>query len=87
MRQKRVKGFQTGDLVRAEVPERLKTRGHHRGRVAVRATGSFRVGTVDGINATYCRLLQRSDGYELALRTRTDAPSPLNKERLFPPHV
>lgn len=67
MRQKRIKGFATGDLVRAEVPERLKTRGIHRGRVAVRARGSFRVGTVDGVNAKYCRLLQRSDGYELVL--------------------
>ncbi len=64
MRQKRVKGFQTGDLVRAVVPDHLKTQGIHRGRVAVRATGSFRVGKVDGINAKYCRLLQRADGYE-----------------------
>ena len=67
MQHKRVKGFQTGDLVQAEVPERFKTHGTHRGRVAVRANGSFRVGKIDGINARYCRLLQRNDGYEIAL--------------------
>ena len=40
MRTKRVKGFATGDLVRAEVPTGKKA-GVHRGRVAVRASGSF----------------------------------------------
>ncbi len=70
MRQKRVRGFSTGDLVRAVVPPHLKTRGIHMHRVAVRATGSFRVGKVDGINAKYCRLLQRSDGYEYTLKER-----------------
>jgi 5-methylcytosine-specific restriction endonuclease McrA len=70
MRQKRVRGFSTGDLVRAVVPEHLKTRGIHMARAAVRATGSFRVGKVDGINAKYCHLLQRSDGYEYTLKER-----------------
>ncbi len=87
MRQKRVKGFATGDLVRAEVPVHLKTRGSHQGRVAVRATGSFRVGQVDGINAKYCRLLQRADGYQITLVTRRDDPSSQKEERLFPPQV
>jgi hypothetical protein len=36
-------GFQTGDMVRAEVPKG-KHAGIHVGRVAVRASGSFRVG-------------------------------------------
>ncbi len=66
-RQKRVHGFQTGDLVRAEVPPHLKTAGVHVGRVAVRVTGSFRIGSVDGINARYCRVVQRADGYTYAL--------------------
>ncbi len=87
LRQKRVKGFATGDLVRAEVPARLKTMGVHQGRVAIRATGSFRVGKVDGINAKYCRLLQRSDGYEISLVKRADGPPTLTKECLFPPHA
>jgi hypothetical protein len=55
-------GFQTGDVVRAEVPKG-KHAGIHVGRVAVRATGSFRVGRADGINWKNCRILQRSDGY------------------------
>ena len=60
---KRVHGFQTGDLVRAIVPTG-KHAGTHVGRVAVRTSGSFRVGTVDGIGYRHCRLLQRTDGYE-----------------------
>jgi hypothetical protein len=65
-RQKRVRGFATGDLVKAVVPASLKTAGEHVGRVAVRASGSFRVGKIDGINAKYCQVLQRADGYEYA---------------------
>jgi 5-methylcytosine-specific restriction endonuclease McrA len=68
MRAKRVRGFSTGDLVRARVPERLKTGGVHVGRVAVRASGSFRVGKLDGISAKYCQVVQRADGYSYALR-------------------
>ncbi len=71
MRQKRVAGFATGDWVQAVVPARLKTAGTHVGRVAVRSSRSFsistRQGKVDGINAEYCRLVQRGDGYEYAL--------------------
>jgi len=62
---KHVHGFATGDLVRAELPAG-KHAGVHIGRVAVRASGSFRVGTVDGISWRHCRLLQRADGYEYA---------------------
>ena len=65
-RKKRMRGFTTGDLVEAVVPEPLKTAGRHVGRVAVRATGSFRVGKIDGINAKYCQVLQRADGYGYA---------------------
>jgi hypothetical protein len=53
--------------LRAVVPSHLKTGGIHRGRVAVRVTGSFRVGKVDGINAKYCQVLQRADGYAYTL--------------------
>ncbi len=62
-RQKRIRDVSTGDLVRAVVPEPLKTAGTQVGRVAVRASGSFRVGKIDGINARYCHVLQRADGY------------------------
>lgn len=68
-RAKRIRGFSTGDLVRAVVPPPRKTAGVHVGRVAVRTSGSFRVGKLDGINAKYLCLLQRKDGYtyEVAL--------------------
>jgi hypothetical protein len=63
IRHKTVQGFQTGDLVRASVPAG-KHAGTRVGRVAVRASGSFRVGDSDGINWRYCTLVQRADGYD-----------------------
>jgi 5-methylcytosine-specific restriction endonuclease McrA len=63
IRHKSVQGFQTGDLVRADVPAG-KHAGTRVGRVAVRASGSFRVGDSDGINWRYCTLMQRADGYD-----------------------
>lgn len=66
MRQKQVRGFQTGDMVRALVPEGVKA-GYHRGRVAVRKTGRFNIqtlnGVIQGISHKHCRLIQRADGY------------------------
>lgn len=66
MRQKSVKGFQTGDLVKAEVPSGKKV-GTHTGRIAIRKTGSFNIQTgsqiIQGINWKYCTLIQRGDGY------------------------
>jgi hypothetical protein len=66
MRTKRVKGFGTGDMVRADIPRGLKA-GVHRGRVAVRASGSFNIQTgsavVQGISHKHCTLAQRADGY------------------------
>ena len=60
---KRVHGFQTGDMVKAIVLSGKKI-GTHVGRVAVRASGSFRVGATDGINWRHCRQLCSADGYE-----------------------
>ena len=70
MRKKRVHGFGTGDMVRADVPSGLKA-GVHVGRVAVRASGSFNIQShqdgkavvVQGISHKHCRVIQRSDGY------------------------
>lgn len=61
-------GYQTGGLVRAVVPEPLKTAGTHVGRVLARATGSFDITTkpgtrVAGVGYQYCRPIQRCDGY------------------------
>jgi 5-methylcytosine-specific restriction endonuclease McrA len=71
MRKKSIHGFTTGDLVSATVPKGKKT-GTYRGRVAIRATGSFNIQTVtnvvQGISWKHCRLLQRNDGYRYNLR-------------------
>ena len=62
-----VRGFRTGDLVRASCPAPLKTVGVHVGRVLVRASGSFDVVTasrrVEGISWRRCQRLQQGDGY------------------------
>lgn len=75
-----VKGFQTGDLVRAVVPAGRKA-GTYVGKVAVRTSGSFNIatsqGTVQGIPHRCCRLIARADGYSYYQR----------KERAFPPAV
>jgi 5-methylcytosine-specific restriction endonuclease McrA len=70
MRSKRVQGFGTGDMVRADVPSGAKA-GIHTGRVAIRASGSFNIQkhqggkavVVQGISHRHCRVIQRGDGY------------------------
>jgi 5-methylcytosine-specific restriction endonuclease McrA len=63
-----VKGFRTGDLVRAVVPKGKK-RGVHVGKVAVRSSGSFNIvtahGTIQGVSYRHCRSLHRADGYSI----------------------
>lgn len=65
-RKKSVYGFQTGDMVRADVPKGKKI-GIHVGRVAVRTSGSFNIQTattvIQGISHRHCQITQRSDGY------------------------
>jgi hypothetical protein len=72
MQGKRVYGFATGDLVRAEV-SKGKRIGTYVGRVAVRETGRFNITVGDkviqGIGHKNCRLLQRADGYAYYLNT------------------
>lgn len=76
MRTKKVHGFQTGDIVRADVPKPLKKAGTYVGKVAVRKSGSFNItdsrGTVQGIGHQYVRLLQPVDGYSYTSARRTD---------------
>lgn len=64
---KRVKGFQSGDIVKAIVTKGKKI-GTYIGRVMVRASGSFDIGSgekkVSGISYKYCYIYQRADGYE-----------------------
>lgn len=65
-RSKRINGFQTGDMVKANVLKGKKV-GSYAGRIAVRASGSFNIQTegsvVQGISYRYCKLVQRGDGY------------------------
>jgi len=64
-----VRGFQTGDMVRAVVPSG-KNAGTHVGRVTVRATGQFDISTptrkLQIINWKYCKPVHRQDGYTYA---------------------
>ena len=78
IRHKQVQGFQTGDLVQAQVPSGKKA-GTYQGRVAIRATGRFNIqtrqGVVQGISHRHCRLLQRADGYGYTLQ-----PKPIQED-------
>lgn len=61
-----VKGFQTGDIVKAVVTSGKKI-GTYVGRVAVRSTGSFNISTtnglIQGISHKYCTPIHKKDGY------------------------
>lgn len=66
-----VRGFRTGDLVKAVCPAHLGAAGTHIGRVLVRTRGIFDVvtrhGRVRDIPARCCRSLHRKDGYAYQL--------------------
>jgi 5-methylcytosine-specific restriction endonuclease McrA len=71
MRQKEVRGFRTGGLVRAVVPKG-KYAGRHEGMVLVRKSGYFDIKrngqlVAQGISARHFRRLQRFDGYGYAV--------------------
>ncbi len=74
-----VRGFRTGDMVRAVVPTGTKV-GTYVGRVAVRATGSLnittRAGTIQGIPARSCQAIHRQDGYAYTKGEATSSRSP-----------
>ncbi len=60
-----VKGFQTGDIVKAIVTTGKKI-GEYIGRVAVRSTGSFNISAstlIQGVSHKYCKTIHRKDGY------------------------
>ncbi len=66
-----VRGLRTGDIVRAVVPQPLKTAGAHVGRIAVQSSGVCAIKTTCGaitrIRMRYCSLLQRNDGYAYSM--------------------
>ena len=61
-----VKGFQTGDIVKAVVTKGKKI-GTHIGRIAVRSSGSFNItlkeAIIQGISYKYCTTIHKKDGY------------------------
>ena len=65
-RHKFVRGFQTGDIVKAIVTRGKKV-GEYLGRVAVRSQGSFNIttnqGLIQGISHKYCKHIHKKDGY------------------------
>lgn len=77
---KRVKGFATGDMVKAFVPKGKK-QGRYFGRVAIRQSGSFNIqtreGTVQGISWRYCKRLCLNDGYGYAWQSHAAHSSPV----------
>ena len=72
-RLKSIEGFQTGDQVKATVTKGKKV-GEYRGRVAVRASGSFNIttaaGTIQGISFKDCELIARNDGYGYTMQPK-----------------
>ena len=70
---KSVKGFQSGDVVKAIVTTGSKQEVYL-GRVAVRSRGCFSIktnsGLVKDIGYKYCHLIQRGDGYSYSYKER-----------------
>jgi len=64
-----VKGFQTGDIVKAIVTSGKKV-GEYIGRIATRSSGSFNISTreklIQGISYKYCKTIHKKDGYSYA---------------------
>ena len=69
---KQVRGFQTGDIVRAVVTKGKKM-GEYVGRVAVRTTGSFNIktlaGTIQGISHKYCSFVHKKKRMDIPLHS------------------
>ena len=68
-----VEGFQTGDMVKAIVPNGSK-QGEYLGRVIIKSSGYFDIKTKNGlarnIRYKYCRIVQKSDGYSYSYKER-----------------
>ncbi len=59
--------FRTGDIVQATIPVHLAHAGVHVGRMSAKAKGGFTIatekGSVTDVGKSYCRIIQRADGY------------------------
>ena len=85
IRKKKVRGFATGDWIKAVMPTGKKA-GTYIGRVAIRATGSFNIqnlhGVIQGINHRRCTLLQQGDGYARETLPSQKALLPVVQDRV-----
>jgi hypothetical protein len=93
-RRRRYFGFQTGDQVRAVVPEGFAAAGTHVGRVMVRATGNFDIttsqGRVAGVPHRFCRPKGRNDGYRYtqgAPLATVSTPTSVREGGAIPPRI
>lgn len=70
---KSVKGFQTGDMVKAIIPKGSR-QGEYIGKVAVRSSGFFniqtKIKTIETIWHKHFHIIQRSDGYLYSYKER-----------------
>ncbi len=64
---KTYKGFMTGDIVTANVPDNYKHHGRMYGRIAIRKTGNFDIKEPDkkkhNVKCDFCKVIQKADGY------------------------
>ena len=78
MRQKKAKGFQSGDIVLTVVPKGKRS-GIHFGKLRIRSSGSFdiqtKVGRMQHISHRHCRMIQRADGYGYQTKQTAIHPS------------
>lgn len=72
-------GFQTGDIVRADIPVG-KHQGKHEGRIAIRYRPCFRLGSID-VHPRYLEKIHCADGYDYSL----GAPVVLESKSAIPP--
>ena len=88
---KKIRGFQTGDIVKAVVTKGKKV-GTYVGRVAVRSSGYFNIqtkkATVQGIGWKYCKKIHCMDGYNYNYNLKNGGgnSSPELKTQGFPCH-
>ena len=75
-----VKGFMTGDIVRAVVNKGIK-KGKYLGKVAIRSNGYFNIttsnGIIQGIGYKDCKVIQKSDGYSYNIKGVSKFPTNL----------
>jgi hypothetical protein len=76
---KKIRGFQTGDIVKAVVTKGKKI-GTYVGRVAVRSSGYFNIqtkkATVQGISWKYCKKIHCMDGYNYNYNLKMEVAIP-----------